>query len=368
MMDQVDIKTLVGEAMKEAFAPIAEKLNEKKEVVVPQAKVELSNEEKLGKFIRGVYQMKKFGNVSEIEEVSGKAVSSLTDGAGGYTVPEVWASSIIRATDDYGVARRLARIVPMTSDTLNLPAGSGKATAALITQLNQITGSEPTFTSIQLVAKKIAGTVVISNEILADSSSDISAYVANDLGRAVALAEDTYFIDGNASPAIDGVLLSSAVGELVMSSGDTSFLDLSFDYLVELTKKVPHQDRRNARFLMSDSVWGLVQKLKDEQNMPIFQQLNASEQTTILGYPVVISDVMPTVADDAVETSFIAFGDFSGVAMGMRKELSVDVATEGTVDSVNLFEQDASAIRVIERIDFKITSPEKIAKLTTAAA
>lgn len=353
-----EIKTIVEEAVKGAVAPILEKVEEKSAPVVKA--VALSKEETNVAFLKSVIAQAR-GDFQTAENIA-KSINLATDGAGKYLAPQSWATEISRVAQDYGVARQLFTVYPMQYMTANLPKKNAGVTGYWVDSAAEITDSSPTFLSVQLVAKKLAALVHMDNQMFNSVDINVVNYVIEQMGEAFAYQEDNETLNGDGSaPAITGLFLDSTIGEVVMASGDTSFDDISFNYLVALKAKVPHQLRRNAKWVMSDAVFARVQKLVDEQSRPIYQELGSSEQGYILGYPVVLSNVAPST--DAVDTSFVLFGDFkAGAVMGAHVDTTVDISRD------LMFDYDMTSIRAIEAVDFKVLQPSVMAKLTTAAA
>ena len=58
---------------------------------------------------------------SRIRDLEQKALTEGTDSEGGFTVPEYWANEIYHAALEESIVRSRAIVLPMTSDTLNVP-------------------------------------------------------------------------------------------------------------------------------------------------------------------------------------------------------------------------------------------------------
>jgi len=356
-----EMKTTVEDAVKSAVQPMVDALETKVEVKsVPSfVKTSLSKDEKNVEFLKSLIATAR-GDMQAANTIA-KSIDLATDAAGKYLAPQEWATSISTVADQYGVARKLAGKFPMKYLTANLPKGNAGATGYWVDSAAEITASSPTFTSVQLVAKKLAALVHIDNQMFNNVDINVVNYVIERIGRAFAYQEDNEYLNGDGStPAITGLLSDATIGEVVMASGDDAFTDISSDYLIAIKSAVPSELRNNAKWIMSDAVFAIVQKLKTTDGIPLYQTLGSSEQGMILGYPVVISSLMPS--STAVDTSFVLFGDFAqGTVMGLNVDVSVDVSTD------LMFNFDMSSIRAIEALDMKVLQPTCIAKLTTHA-
>jgi len=360
------LKSMIDESVQ----PLLEKIKTIDVIKNPKALdiSSMSKKEKMVEYIRALNN----GDTKKMVELGAKAVNSnLSAGAGGYLVPEYWLAEIARAVEDFGIARKLARIIPMVSDTLNLPkAGGTGVTLSWEGETDTIAETNPNFGSTALVAKKLAAISAMSSELIDDANVDVIDYIIELLAEGIAGEEDNQFLNGSgSSPAITGVYESADVTDVPMSSGDTNFADVSADYLTDVKNAVAHQHRKGGSWIMSDSVFGLVEKLKTTDGIPLYKTLNEGDKGILMGYPVALSSKSPETDDDAVSTSFLAFGNFKrGMVIGDRKQVSFDMSKEATVGSNNLFEQDMKAVRSIERLDIAVHVGDYISVLTTAAA
>jgi len=84
-----------------------------------------------------------------------------TSTAGGYLVPSPLSNAIINIRERVGVARRLADVLPMTSDTLDVPKRTAGLTVYAPGEANTIALSDATFGQVKLVSTKRA----VANQI-----------------------------------------------------------------------------------------------------------------------------------------------------------------------------------------------------------
>ena len=119
-------------------------------------------------------------------------------------------------------------------------------------------------------------------------------------------------------------------------------------------------ERKNAKFILADSTIAAIRKLKDGNGNYIWQPaLVAGEPDRLLGYEVLTSAYMPTLAAGA---KTIAFGDFSYYNIGDRgtrsfAELKELFAGHGMVGFI-----------AKERVDGKLVLPEAIKVLQQKAS
>lgn len=354
--NDVDIKTIVEETAKEVVAELLKEKAEKK-ATTPNVIVEkkLSAEEKAIRYLKAVYENDRKG----IAEYGHKDVTT-----GSVTIPQEWANQIERYLGEGSVARNNSNVVTMTRNTLNVPKISASGSAYWVGEGSDITESAPTFANTQLVAKKLAGYVEVSPEVIEDMNADIIASITADMVDVLSVEETNQWLNGDGSaPAITGALQSSDATAVTMGTGDTAFDKLDGDDLVDLVNAVPSRYRQGAAFFMSDYVFGLVRKLKDSSNRPLYQALTEAERGQLLGYPVVITQTAPDASDSAASTPFILFGNTKrGMLFGNRKSISIEMSRDFK------FQADMVALKVIERIDMAVHMGSYMAKLVTAAS
>ena len=304
-----------------------------------------------------------FKAVIERDVTVAKALSEGTDSAGGYLVPEEFLAKVLDIAKDVGYIRKLGTVVTMKRDTLNIPVLSAKPSVSWVGEAGTINPAQPTFGQAALVAKKAGIIVPITSELLEDSGVDLINLLAKIFAEAFAEGEDDQAFTGDGT-VFTGVLSDTNVNTVTMTSGKTSFSDVTADDLINLVAAVPSRAAMNGRFVMHRTILAKIKTLKDGNGTYLFDP----KDRTIWGYPVITSDVMPSLSETAADTPFIIFGDLSYIYLGDRKQMSVALADQATIGSDNLFEKDMIAVRAIERIAINVAMPNAFAVLKTAAS
>lgn len=338
---------------------------------VEEAPEELEGNEKIMKFINAVANK----DVAGIKRVMGKAVIEGTDTAGGFLVPEEFTSELLRIVEDFGLVRKNARTIPMSSNVRNIPRLASSVSVNWVDENTAGTESDPVFGNVQLTAKTLVGLTVVSNEMLQDSNPAIAPILLEIFAEAIAGEEDNQGLVGTGTP-FTGILGDANVVALSMASGDTTFGDVTVDYLRNLIAQVKATVLNGAGFVMHREVWATVQTLKDGNGAYIATTTNpfvSGDATkamdvvgTLFGYPVRLSDKMPSTT--AVDTKFIIFGNMKYLYLGDRQTVTFSTSDSATVGANNVFEQNASAVRVVERISLAVAEPNGFATLKTSAS
>ncbi len=281
--------------------------------------------------------------------------NSNTDG--GFLVPEELSQSIIVLREQYGVFRRECSVWQMSSDVLNVPRRLAGITITAIGENPSaaISQSTPTFNQIKLVAKKFGGLALLSSELAEDAVIGVADYIANEFAYALALFEDTAGFTGDGTSTYGGIrgltnlLTSTALkGAVQAVSGHDTFAEVDSTDIATVMGTLPEYARMNAKWYLSavaaELIFGRLQigaggnTIMDMQSTPT--------RRGFLGYPVVISQVLPTSTSTINGTPMLYFGDLSmAAAMGDRRAIRIFPSEHRYMDT------DQIGIRCLERID-----------------
>ncbi|MBQ9487552.1 MAG: phage major capsid protein, partial [Selenomonadaceae bacterium] len=194
-----------------------------------------------------------------------------------------------------------------------LTIAATKPAAAWIAEGQQITFSNATFSQKTLKAYKLAVGVQVTNELLTDSMFNLESYILDQFGKTISNAEEDKFINGTggANNQPSGILKDAQVG--VTTNSTTA---ITSDEIINLVYSLKRPYRKNASFIMNDSILAAIRKLKDNTQNYLWQpSFAADEPDRLLGYPIYTSSYVPTIA---AEAKVIIFGDISYYNIGDR--------------------------------------------------
>ena len=291
-----------------------------------------------------------------------KALVEGSDPDGGYLVPEEFRAEVIREAENFGWVRKHAFVFPTDSDTINLTNESDAVAVAYTDELAQITHDQPAFARQAVSVKKLAGITSLSNELFADSKFPLVTYLATIFAEAVTGKEDEQGLVGTGSP-FTGLLNA---GTTITTASETTFDDASTpDNLLTVVFSIAEKYRKGARFVIHPTVFSLLLKKKaaGSGEYHMVQPGTAQLSPTIWSYPVDLSEKMPS--STATNTKFLLFCNPKRLWFADRQQMTVALATEGTVNNVNLFEKDARAIRITERHGMAVTLGAGVGVLKT---
>jgi HK97 family phage major capsid protein len=287
--------------------------------------------------------------------VEARAQGSTGATTGSAFVPDVLSSTVIRLVDQYSAFAQNATNVVMPSDVLLFPRRTAGATAYWINENTAITASDPTSNQVTLTAKKVAGAVTISSELLQDSIVSIADWIAAELALTLSNAVEEAAWSGNPSnaPAVAGIVTSYTGGllaasaatyaaSLVTAAGDTPD-EVTKANLLAMMAKVPQHSRQGAKWFCSPFFFASCMQALD-LNQGGSVGLSQGMGPTFLGSEVVLTDRLPSGAD-LTGVIMALYGNMANSSYyGIRQ--AIEIASS---DQVN-FLSDQTVIRSVARV------------------
>jgi len=291
-----------------------------------------------------------------------KALSEGDDTAGGFLVPEEFSAEVIRYASEEAVVRGRARIISMTRDSLSMPTLDqsadqfGGVTAYWAGESGEKTESEPKFGKINLVAKKLVGLTVASDELLEDSAVNLANYLINLFGEAIAYYEDYAFLRGDGLTQPLGIITDSRVN-LVERAGE----GITVDDLYNMEAALPAQFEKNAVWLMNKKTKAAIRKLTTgESGFPLWvPSLEPKSPQLLLGYPAIVTDKLPDSGSDV--TGDLVLCDLSYYFIGDRQGLQIASSIH------DRFRYDETTFRFVKRVDGQPAVPKAFVVLCPAS-
>lgn len=254
-----------------------------------------------------------------------------TGAGGGYTVPDEAMRPIAEALKLFGGMREVSTIVgTMTGADLPIPTDNDTAVSGeIITENSTHNDGDITFGQIVLQSFLYSSKIVkVSRQLLQDSSIDLNGYIGRKLGQRIGRIQNTHFTTGDGSSKPRGVVTASTLGKTAAGASA-----ITYDELVDLMHSVDPAYQPNARFMCNFTTLGLIRKIKDSQNMPIWAPMANGNPDTILGRPYQINQDMPAATTGLKS---VLYGDFS----------NYHIRDAGNVILIRLDERYADALQV----------------------
>ncbi len=261
-------------------------------------------------------------------------LTGTSDTAGGYLVPHELASELIKNMDVYGVARREARVWPMSSDALSVGKRDSGVTAYFTAEDAETTASDPSYGSVNLIAKEVMAVTKVARALMDDALVDVGDEVAFEITEAFAKLEDDCLFIGDATSTYGGMtgfkdaLLAGSKHTAAANHDTTAEIDNTD--LTDLMAKLPQYADPGAKWFMSKAFYGSIcLRLLAIAGGNTVRALEAGAMTNpqFLGYPVVLSPNLPSdTAADYSSTIMLYFGNLRRAsAFGDRQKISIMV-------------------------------------------
>jgi len=276
--------------------------------------------------------------------VEARAMNEGSNAAGGALVPEEFANRVIRLVEEFGTFPPAAENVTMTRDTLVIPKRATGTTAYFVGEGSAITESEPTYSNVSLVAKKLAVSCRMSTEIVEDALVSIADAVATEFATSLSYKIDlcgwlgdgtqgTYGgINGIVNKIDDGAHTASVHDAI---AGNSGFETLDIEDFLGAMGKLPIYARAGAAWYVSPAGFAAsISRLKYAAGGATVENLGSSVGETFLGYPVRLVHVMnSTLGADAGEVK-VLFGNLGLSSIYARRR---DFATTRSTPSTTSF-------------------------------
>lgn len=286
------------------------------------------------------------------------AASESINTQGGFLVPSVLENMIIDLREEYGVSRQEAYVHPMSSDAVSIPRRAGGLTAYAVGENSEIADSTKLWDQVSLVARKWGVLVKYSSEIAEDAIISIAEDLSREIAYAFAVKEDECLFNGDGTSTYHGIrgVRSKIIdgthtaGAKDAATAHDTFAEIDAADLATVMAALPKYAERNAKWYVSQPGWNLVfQRLLAAGGGNSMDNLTGKPIRAYLGYPVVITQSMPTSTGDLSDVAMILFGDMRAAAtIGTRRGVTLKASED------RYFEFDQLAIRGTTRFDINV--------------
>jgi len=230
-----------------------------------------------------------------------------TDSAGGYLVPEEWASSIESAMLAFGGIRGAATVMSTASgNPLHMPTDNDTANSgAILGENTQDSEQDVTFGELILNAYKYTSNIIrVPVELMQDSAFNLEAFLQAKFGERLGRATAAHYATGTGTGQPNGLFTAAASGKTAAANNAITYAEL-----LDLKHSVDPAYRMGAAWVMNDSTLLAVKKLVDGNNRPLWNpSVEMGAPGTFDGDRIVIDQGSPSIGS---ATTPIAYGDVS---------------------------------------------------------
>lgn len=279
---------------------------------------------------------------------------NITMGNNGAIIPVTIANRIIKkVTDICPVFRGAIRY--NVKGTLKVPVwgkanGTHDITVGYQTEFTEITADSGKFSSVDLSGYLAGALVLIGKSVENNGSFSVVNFIVNQMAEEIAIFLEKELLTGTGSNAAQGAVHTTNGITTASATAVTS------DELITLQAQIKQAYQANACWTMNTATFTAIKKLKDSDGKYLLQNdLSEGFPYRLLGKPVYISDNMPAMAAGA---KAILYGDYSGLSVNMRENISIEVLREKYAT------QHAIGVNAWFEFDSKVTDSQKLAVLT----
>ncbi|MGP9790101.1 phage major capsid protein [Roseinatronobacter sp. NSM] len=266
-------------------------------------------------------------------ELDTKGLNTQIAADGGYLVDPETAQAIRGVLHATASIRAIASVVTVESTSFDVlvdhtDVSTGWATEALATAESDT----PKIDRIPIRLHELSAMPKASQRLLDDSAFDIEGWLAARIASKFARAEAAAFISGDGVDKPRGFLTHTDIPDEIWEWGNLGYIATgaagdfastnAADAIVDLVYALGASYRANAVFVMNSKTAGAVRKMKDADGRFLWSDgLAAGEPARLMGYPVLVAEDMPDIANNACA---IAFGDFeAGYTIAERPDMRV---------------------------------------------
>lgn len=294
---------------------------------------------------------------AEIMKVQ-NAFGSTVPSDGGFLIPEMLRSELLRVALEQSVVRQRARVVPMETLSVPYPTIDSVSNASSVhgglvgywtEEGGALTDSAPKFGRVVLTAKKLTIYSEIPNELLQDSLISLESFMDEAFPDALNFFEDVAFVGGTGVGEPLGFLGADAAVSVTKETGQGAATILWENIVKAYSRMLPgslgravwvcHIDTfpELATMALSVGTGGSAVWIGNG----VGTDGSGTPPVTILGRPVVFTEKVSSVGT-AGDVNFVDFGYY---LVGDRQVMQADSSSEYK------FGNDKTAYRVIERVD-----------------
>jgi len=243
-------------------------------------------------------------------------LSTLSDPDGGFLVPVEIEKNIERLALASVAMRRLARVVTSKGEYTK-PLSKGGATGGWVAEKAARPETDtPELTLFAPPMNEIYAMPSVTQKLLDMSDFDVENWLLEEINDVFVTTEGAGFIGGNGVSRVKGIIDSALMvanaswvyGKTGYIAGGHATLLNNADKLIDLQHALKPVYRQNATWLMNDTTFSVIRKMKDGEGNYLWRPgLAENAPDTLLGKPVEIDDNMPDIGANAYP---IAFGDF----------------------------------------------------------
>ncbi len=263
------------------------------------------------------------GMEAEITGLQTKDMDVISDPQGGYMAPPEMADRIVTRQFDTTPMRQLATVMNVSGEALEMLRDTSEPDAQWVSEMGSRSDTDQgAIGRIRIPTFEIYAQPRATQKLLDDSVVNIEEWLVSRVSDKFARRENAAFVSGDGQNQPRGFLNYSTVaqGDSVRAWGTLEHVPTGVDggfststgpdVLITLMHKLKAGYLPKAVWLMPRVIADAIRRFRESTgNGYIWQPgLQAGAPATLLGYPVVLAEDMPTLASGSYS---VAFGNFA---------------------------------------------------------
>jgi HK97 family phage major capsid protein len=268
-------------------------------------------------------------------EVELKSFAGNVPADGGYALPKEIDAQIDATLKSISPIRAVANVVRVGSAGYRkLVTTNGVASGWASEVTARPTTATPTFNEVVPSFGELYANPAATQAMLDDAQFDVEGWLADEIATQFAKAEGTAFVNGDGIDKPKGFLTytNAATGDATRAFGQLQYVPSGLagglpttnpeNKLLDLVHALRAPYRQGAVWVMNSETLATIRKFKTADGAFLWMPGMVSGQPdTLLGYPIVESEDMPSIAANSTP---IAFGNFrAGYLIAERSETSI---------------------------------------------
>lgn len=243
---------------------------------------------------------------------------------GGVQVPDALVHMIASVLSAHSPIRRLSSAIGINSSSVELLINSkDRISAGWMNSAVPIPDEKNYLERKKIEVHDIYARPRISQSLLDDSVLDLEDWFTDQIAAQIAMVENEAFLFGNGVDRPKGIFhdvqqyISHRIEKLHVEEKTNEKV---LDALIDMTCNLPTRHLKNAKWLMSPSVFAELRKLRDRAGRHVLNNLSSAKHI-LLGYEVVLDE---TLSPQNTSNVLLAFGNFAACYQIVdRQEMSI---------------------------------------------
>lgn len=265
--------------------------------------------------------------------------------------------------------------IDLSNGSLKLAGGLAGATGTYGTEGANIGYSQMTSRAFTMQAKHLTSITAVSNYNIAVSPFAVAQIVGEDLSIGIGLATDAAGLRANGSGANPTGLRFQTNAANIFADASASVaptyaqVDTAAQKALTLIR-VSNIPKVRRTWMMSNRVFTYIQFMRNAYGDYLFPGMQQANPTWYDGYPVIVSEQIPSNLGAGTNESEIYLCDFAYTLMGIARQVQLVASNEasyinGASTMVSTFAADETAIRAVCSHDFALKYDKACVIITT---